>query len=365
MIDRRRFNQWFAFALAIGMYPRLSRSSVGRLHSGQTLRVAAIQMVPRLGDVAANLEQAEQLIHQAQREGAEWIALPELFTSAAAFHPDMLSAIRPSDGEPAQLLQRLARQGNSVIGGSFLASRDGDAYNSFLLALPDGNLLRHDKDFPSFWENCITRAGYDDGVLTTPVGDVGSALCWEFLRSGTARRLFGKVRLVIGGSCWWTLPDSAGADNSLRETNLKMLKEAPVRFARMLGVPVIHGSHAGPFSGYWSPDLPDVPYDSIYLGEAVVVDADGHVVARRSLEEGAGIASADITLTSAPLPFEPIPERFWLPEDMPVPWKASWKRWLDTGAHYYHSVTRPFLTTGEIAEYVPKFMEYGGSGVRP
>ena len=70
-----------------------------------------------------------------------------------------------------------------------------------------------------------------------------------------------------------------------------MLEEAPVRFARMLGIPVIHGSDAGPFSGYWSPDLPDVPYDSTYLGEAVVVDASGNILARRTLEEGAGVAA--------------------------------------------------------------------------
>ncbi len=357
MINRRRFNQWLAFGITTGSLPGLSRSGTGTPHSQRTLRVAAIQMTPRLGDVAGNLEQAERLIRQAQQQGAEWIALPELFSSAAAFHSDMLAAIRPFDGEPTRLLQRLARQGNSVIGGSFLASRDGDVYNSYLMAFPDGSLVWHDKDFPSFWENCITRGGDDDGVLSTPIGDVGSALCWEFLRSGTARRLFGKVQLVIGGSCWWTLPDSAGTDDPLRETNLTMLKEAPVRFARMLGVPVVHGSHAGPFSGYWSPDLPDVPYDSTYLGEAVVVDARGNILARRAAEHGAGIAAAEITLTSAPLPVEAIPEGFWLPEEMPEPWKASWKRWLDTGSHYYRAVTRPFLDTGEITEYVPKFMQ--------
>jgi predicted amidohydrolase len=357
MINRRRFNQWLALALAAGALPGLARSGTQIPHGRRTLRVAAIQMVPRLGDVAANLEQAERLIRQAQRQGAEWIALPELFTSAAAFHPDMLRAIQPFDGEPARLLRRLAQQGNSVIGGSFLASRSGDSYNRFLLAFPDGNVSWHDKDFPSFWENCITRGGGDGGVLPTPIGDVGSALCWELLRSGTARRLFGKVKLVIGGSCWWTLPESAGADHPLRATNLTMLKEAPARFARMLGVPVIHGSHAGPFSGYWSPDLPDVPYDSTYLGEAVVVDANGSVLARRTLEEGAGIACAEITLAAEPVLSEPIPESFWIPEEMPEAWKASWKRWLDTGSHYYRTVTKPFLDTGEIREYVPEFMQ--------
>ncbi len=356
MITRRRFNQWLAAGLAAGTLPGSVAGNSATTQRPRTLRAAAIQMTPRLGDVAANLEQAEQLIRQAQKQGAEWIALPEMFTSAAAFHPDMLSAIRPVDGEPAQLLQRLSRQGNCVIGGSFLARRNGDVYNSFLLAFPDGSLLRHDKDYPSLWENCICVGGDDDGVLATPSGNVGAALCWELIRSGTARRMLGKVDLVIGGSCWWTLPDDADADSPLREINLQMLQQAPARFAGMLGVPVIHGSHAGPFQGFFSPDLPEVPYDSVYLGEAMVVDADGEVLARRSVREGAGVVLAEVSLPQEASPSRPIPQRFWTPEAMPDPWKDSWKRWLDTGSHYYRTVTKPYLETGEINEYVPEYL---------
>ena len=56
-------------------------------------------MTPRLGDVEANLAQAAQLIDEAIRHGAEWIMLPEMFTSAAAFHGDMITAVRPIDGD--------------------------------------------------------------------------------------------------------------------------------------------------------------------------------------------------------------------------------------------------------------------------
>lgn len=193
--------------------------------------------------------------------------------------------------------------------------------------------------------------------MPTPIAGLGSAFCWEVLRSGTARRLFGKVKLVIGGSCWRTLPDNADADHALREMNLTMLKEAPVRFARMLGIPVVHGSDAEPFCGYWSPDLPDVPYDSKYLGEAFVADTSGNILARRALQEGAGVAAAEITLPPEPTPSETIPAGFWIPEEMPEPWKASWNCWLDTGLHYYRTVTKPFLDTGEVREYVPAFMQ--------
>jgi hypothetical protein len=41
---------------------------------------------------------------------------------------------------------------------------------------------------------------------------------------------------------------------------------------------------------------------------------------------------------------------------MPEPWKASWVRWLDTGGHYYRTITEPYLRTGEIGEYIPEYL---------
>jgi hypothetical protein len=55
-----------------------------------------------------------------------------------AFHPEMARAIRAIDRQPAELLRDLARQGNAT-GGSFLAWRDGNVYNGYVLALPDGS----------------------------------------------------------------------------------------------------------------------------------------------------------------------------------------------------------------------------------
>jgi predicted amidohydrolase len=350
-MNRRQFNARFAAGLLLAGLPGLARPAV---MAATRLRVAAIQMTPKIGDAAANLRQAETLALDALRKGAQWVILPELFSSGAAFHPDMLKAIRPLDGEPAQLLLRLARQGNAHVGGSFLASRQGRVFNTFLLAHPDGTASRHDKDLPTYWENCYYEGGQDDGVLETPIGQVGSVLCWEFIRSQTARRLAGKVRLVVGGSTWWALPDDAPAYSPLRADNLKMLQQAPPRLARLLGVPVVHGSHTGPFSGFFSPSLADVAYDSSFLGEAMIVDAKGHILARRAGEEGAGILLAEIELPARPVPAEPIPDAFWLPPELPEPWKESWQRWLQSGAHYYREVTLPYLKTGEVREYLPE-----------
>ena len=360
-ITRRQFNKLLATSILLGgsrvhAQTTTNNSDLVIKESPSKLQAAAIQMSPKLGDVTSNLNQAELLIREALRKGAQWIILPEMFTSAAAFHPDILKAIEPIDGATLQMLKKLSREGNAVIGGSLLAIREHQVFNTFVLVFPDGSVFQHDKDLPTYWENCYCKKGKDDGVLNTPIGPVGSALCWEFIRSQTAKRLANKVKFVVGGSCWWTLPDDADADSPLRAANLRMLQQAPVQMAQMLGVPVIHGSHAGKFEGFFSPELPDVPYNSAYLGEAMIVDAHGKVLARRARDAGEGVVMAEVALSDKPVPSEPIPESFWIPREMPDEWKESWERWFDAGADYYDMVTAPYLETGVINEYTPRYL---------
>lgn len=360
-ITRRQFNKWLAVSLLVGgtrVHAQTATQNGDSLikKAPARLHVAAIQMAPKLGDAQPNMNQAEHLVRQALRQGAQWIVLPEMFTSAAAFHPDMLKAIQPIDGAPLQLLKKLSREGNAVIGGSFLAKREQQVFNTFVLVFPDGSVVQHDKDFPTYWENCYYKKGNDDGVLSTPIGPVGSALCWEFIRSKTAKRLRNKVKMVVGGSCWWTLPDDADPDSPRRGANLKMLQQAPPRMAKMLGVPVVHGSHAGKFEGFFSPELSDVPYNSSFLGEAMIVDAHGKVLARRPQKSGAGVVTAVVELSQNATPSESISDSFWIPKEMPDDWKESWESWFDSGADYYETVTVPYLQTGVINEYIPKYL---------
>ncbi len=198
----------------------------------EPIKVAAIQMCAEFGNVAENLRKAEILLKEALEKGAKWAILPEFFTSGVGFHPDILKAALPLEGPALSLMHEMAGAYNAVVGGSFICRRDGDNYNTFLLVSPDGSYDRHDKDLPTMWENCYYRGGSDDGVLDSPVGKVGAALCWEFVRTQTARRLRGKVEMVVGGTCWWDMPKHGfGLPKSLSESNRKILHETPGRFA--------------------------------------------------------------------------------------------------------------------------------------
>ncbi|MGN6338775.1 carbon-nitrogen hydrolase family protein [Mycobacterium sp.] len=306
-----------------------------------TIRAAAIQMLAELGDVDANLAMAERLVRVAFERGANLVVLPEFYASGNAFYPHMASATRTIDGQPAQVLLELAREGNAVVGGSFLAWRDGNVYNSFVLALPDGSIHRHDKDAPTFWENCYYIGGNDDGVLPTPQGNIGAALCWEFIRSRTATRLRGKVDIVVGGSGWWGGLDSGQSDGPSADFGLEIMKAAPSRFAKMLGVPVIHAAHAGRFVGQSWPDSGE-SYPSRYLGEAQIVDGHGRILARMSRAEGEGVITADVVLGPVADEPEAIPDSFWIAE-FPEAVYRQWESDLETGHQYYLSTTLPYV----------------------
>ena len=277
-------------------------------------------MKAKIGEVEANLEKIDKLIDDAFEKGAELVIVPEFFTSGVAFHPAMKKAALPLQGRAMELLLSKSRRYNGVVGGSYIALKDdGETYNTFVLAFPDGNYYTHDKDLPTMWENCYYRGGNSDGVIKTPRGSVGVALCWELIRTQTAKRMLDKVDLLVGGSCWWTLPDRGiplPFKQSMKEQNLSTMKDTPARMAKMLGVAVVHAAHAGEFACN-VPWVPGLKYRSYYLGETQIVDGFGKVMARLPREAGEGVITAGITIARNN-PSENIPRGFWIPQMHPL-----------------------------------------------
>jgi predicted amidohydrolase len=313
------------------------------------MRVAAIQMRAQVGAIARNLSSAEALVREAFRRGARWVILPEFFPSAVAFTPAMLSALQPLEGPALELMRRLAREQDGIVGGSFIAQSGKDCYNSFLLVFPDGRYFRHDKDIPTMWENSYYIGGSDDGILDTPAGPVGVAMCWELIRSRTARRLLGRVDLVVGGSCWWDLRLPVSPRYAEDQVRLRdLLRNAPVHLAQMLGVPVVHASHAGEFEGL-TPGNESMPYNSRYLGETQITDGSGRVLAHMTYEDGEGVITADITPGKVAGDPAPIPESFWTGE-LPAMAARAWEHLNPLGRQYYATTVRPILEGNAVAE---------------
>lgn len=302
-------------------------------------RVAAIQMTIRHGRVDANLATAEKLVEEAIQKHAKWIVLPEFFTSGygAGNDPAQIDAARPIDGEPTEMLKRLARRGECAVGGSFLAQRNGDTYNTFVLAMPDGSIHTHDKDTPSTGDEASNFIGRSDdqGLLEVGESAIGAAMCWELIRFRTARRLRGRVDVVLSGTAYF---DSEEFDSTLKEQTRNILRRKPGELARLVGAPVVLASGVGrnEIGGY---DNPTGKIKIEYLGDSQVVNAAGETLAMRSQADGEGVVVADIDMGRFP-PIGELLDRLWIPE-VPEFYNEVFFNNPPKGAQIYQDIVRP------------------------
>ncbi len=292
------------------------------------VRVAAIQLEPKVGDLQANLAACERMADEAGAKGAKWIALPEFFTTGMAFNPRIAEAIQTPDGPALQLLRDLAKRHQAYVGGSFvLRDEDNVVRNAFFLVSPEGVAGRHNKDIPTMWENCFYVGGTDDGIIDLGAQSVGVSLCWEFMRSQTARRLREKVDLIIGGSCWWSVPQwvPKAVTGRWERENEQTALESVRSFAAYVGAPVIHAAHVGQIecSLPWTP----LRYRGHYEAGSMIVDGSGKIVALRKRHQGPGIVLGDIEIERTE-PQAAVPARYWLHLRGPIPTIAwNYQRW--------------------------------------
>ncbi|UTI62317.1 carbon-nitrogen hydrolase family protein [Paraconexibacter antarcticus] len=262
------------------------------------MRVAAVQLESVVADVGENLRRCRALADEAAAAGAEWIILPEFFTTGMAFDDRLAGAALPPDGAGMQLLVDIARRHGIVAGGSFLCrDPDGHNRNAFFLVDRDGTILgRHDKDLATMWEACYYTTGSDPGVIAGPGGvPVGAAVCWELMRTQTVHRLRDRVDLLVGGSAWWSIPEypPKALTRKLEAANARTAAGVAPAMARALGVPVVHAAHCGSIV-CGVPWVPGLPYRGHFQGGAAITDAHGGVLAWRPASAGQGIVIADV-----------------------------------------------------------------------
>ncbi len=279
------------------------------MNAKTTTRTAAVQIVGRLGEIDVNLEACDRQVRAAVTAGAQWVVLPEFFSTGVGYIPALAEQAAPLDGAPTQMLRGLAREHAIHLGGSTLVrDTDGHVRNAFLLVDPHGAVVgRHDKDLPTMWESALYTGGSDPGRLQAGEHSVGVALCWEMLRTQTVRRLTGQVDLVVGGSGWWSVPDWP-LIGRVEKRNVVRATAAPSVFAKAVGAPVVHAAHAGDVTCPF-PATP-ITYRGHFEGGAQICAADGTVLAMRTREQGEGIAIADITPGRTPA--RAVPDKFWL-----------------------------------------------------
>jgi predicted amidohydrolase len=159
--------------------------STKQITPGRTLRVAAVQMESKAGDKAANFAKMEWFVVQAAQQGVKLIVFPECCITGYWFirnlaPTDLASLSEPIfDGESSQRLIALAvKYGMSIGAGLIEVGANGCFYNSYVVAMPNGEARRHRK--LQAFEHPLIQSGTEYTVFDTPHGfRIGVLICYD------------------------------------------------------------------------------------------------------------------------------------------------------------------------------------------
>lgn len=278
---------------------------------------AVVQAAPVSFDVARTLDKTADLATDAARAGAALAVFPEAFISAYPRGLDFgayVGARTPEGREqfrlywesaievPGPAVERLSAIARAsglqlVIG---VIERDGGTlYCTVLSFAADGTYLgKHRKLMPTGSERLIW--GYGDGstlpVYETPLGRLGSVICWENYMPLLRAAMYGK------GVELYCAPTADG-----RETWLPTMRHIAMegrcfvlsanQFCRRSDYPATYPSHLG-----------DDPSTVFSRGGSCIVDPMGRVLAGPDFE-GEALLTAEIDLREivrAKFDFDPI-----------------------------------------------------------
>lgn len=118
----------------------------------RNIKVATTQFQHTDGDKKANFKKIETLTAQAAQQEVEILVFPECCITGYWFlrnlsREELLELSEPvPNGPSTQRLLDLARQNNMTIGAGLVElDKDGTLYNTYVVAMPDGQWARHRK----------------------------------------------------------------------------------------------------------------------------------------------------------------------------------------------------------------------------
>jgi predicted amidohydrolase len=137
------------------------------------------------GDKEANFTKIESFLTQAGAQSVKLIEFPECCISGYWFirnlSPAQLKdlAERVPQGPSTQRLVRLSRRSGMIVGAGLLEARDGGVFhNTYVVAMPDGQVHRHRK--LQAFEHPLVRSGTEYTVFDTPYGmRLGVLICYD------------------------------------------------------------------------------------------------------------------------------------------------------------------------------------------
>lgn len=279
------------------------------------VRVATVQFQHAPGDKAYNLERVRHFVVEAAGSGVEVIVFPEMCVTGY-WHVRKLSRAEVEalaepipEGRSAAILSALAREHGMTIGAGLIErARDGNLYNAYLVAMPDGRWACHRK--LHVFVSPFLSPGDRYTVFETPHGcRVGVLVCYDNNIVENAR-----VTALLGAEILLA-PHQTGGCNSVSPRGMKPID--PDLWARRHEDPAaIQAELRGPNGRAWLMRwLPSRAHDNgmfllfsngvgpdddeIRTGNAMILDPYGEIVAE-SREPADAMVVADLDASLLP-----------------------------------------------------------------
>ncbi len=117
----------------------VSRETVRKMT--ELLNISLVQTALVWEDREANLKQLEKKIQSVS--GTDIIIFPEMFTTG--FSMNSVALAESMDGSTVKWMEKMARERNAVVTGSFICGEGGKFYNRLVWMQPDGKFQTYDK----------------------------------------------------------------------------------------------------------------------------------------------------------------------------------------------------------------------------
>ena len=149
------------------------------------IRVASVQFEHTPSDKEANLNKIDHFVSTAARQGVEIIAFPECCISGYwhlrhLSRPDLMALAEPVfEGPASQTLLSLAQEHQMTIGAGLVeVAADGTLFNTYVVAMPNGDCHRHRKLHRFISQHLASGADYT--VFDSPHGcRIGLLTCYD------------------------------------------------------------------------------------------------------------------------------------------------------------------------------------------
>ena len=176
-----------------------------------SLTLAGLRIMPERWNKTANLAKLERYAREAAARGADLALAPEGFVEGYVVNikanpgvtrEKYLAVTEPIDGPSMTCVRNLARELKIYLGTGFAERRGEEAFNSFALFGPSGELVLHYSKSHNADDEPFNATGREFPVVATPMVRLGALICYDRQLPETSRILSIKGAQLILVPAW-------------------------------------------------------------------------------------------------------------------------------------------------------------------